>query len=146
MIGGFIWCLDTPAEFEDPCIDAQKKILSDCWNKDLVSQWILNCIESIEQRQKSVAALKLIRRLCYLFAVKSAATNDHFYQPNEFTQLVLLKYKEIYMFLDQEYQLFDLVVVELGSYMNIVRSLVRNGVDFQNGHEQNHKAQVVKCI
>ncbi len=147
MIGGFIWCLDTPTEFEDPCIDAQKKILSDCWNKDLVSHSILNCIQSIENRQKTVASLKLIRRLSYLFAVKTAATNDHFYLPNEFAQLVLWKYKEIYTFLDQEYQLFDLVVVELEAYMQAIRSLMNNGSDTQIKHQQeNHETQVYAIL
>lgn len=117
-------CPDTPDELMDSCIDIQCKILNDCFNSDLVSHWILNCIQIIQHReqQRSVmVAMKLIRHLCYLYAVKSASSNDHYQQSAEFTELVWLKYKEIYMFLNQEWHLLDLAVAEIVAYMADVR-------------------------
>ncbi|EFX82189.1 hypothetical protein DAPPUDRAFT_302623 [Daphnia pulex] len=120
----FVQCPDTPDELMDSCIDIQCKILNDCFNSDLVSHWILNCIQIIQHReqQRSVmVAMKLIRHLCYLYAVKSASSNDHYQQSAEFTELVWLKYKEIYMFLNQEWHLLDLAVAEIVAYMADVR-------------------------
>lgn len=125
VIGEFVRCQDTPADLVDPCIESQCKILDHCWNSDLVSHWILNCIQIIQQRKRQrcvTAAMKLMRHLCYLFAVKSAACNDHYQQSTEFTELVWLKYQEIYVFLDIEWHLLDQAVAEIVAYMADVRS------------------------
>lgn len=116
------------------------KIIDQYFHSDLVLEWITNCLQSINQKQHVVAAMKLLWRICYLFAVKAAASNDHYHRSEEFTQLVLLKYKEIYQSLQDELQLFDKIVDELLEYMDSVRSLIRNGVRIA---EQNHEEQVI---
>ena len=116
MIGAFLWCRDTPMECQDHCIQAFKKILDKSWSSDVVTPWIRNCIDSIRTRKRSVVAIKLLRQLCFMYASKAAAANDHYQSTDEFTQLVLLKYKQIYDVLDQECQVFDSVVDDLLFY------------------------------
>lgn len=111
-------CADTPDELIDLCIEKLKKILSDGWTCDLFSHWLFTCGQTIQAQQKLAApAMKLLRHLCYLFAVKKAAQNKHYQNSSEFNELVLLNYKEIYIFIDQEWQLFGHAIAGLVTYM-----------------------------
>lgn len=142
MIGGFIWCPDTPLELEDFCIDVFKKILTHQWRNNSVIHWVFECINRIQQRQRTVSAMKLLRQLCYMYAVKAAAFNEHYQAPSEFKQLVQLKYEGIYTALDQEWKLFDATTEDLMFYMGSVRYIVQQNVEMVN-RSHNHEIQVL---
>lgn len=136
------WRLEISVELEHCCIDTMIKILNNCWRGSLIRDWILKCIYSIQQRQRASVGMRLIRQICYLFAAKAAATNDHHQSTTEFKELVLLKYKDIYDVLDKEWRLFDEVVAELVDYFDTVYSTVWQEAIRRDGDDY-HKIQVL---
>ncbi|KAI9563463.1 hypothetical protein GHT06_010926 [Daphnia sinensis] len=125
VVGGFVFCADTPDELMDSCIEKLKKILSDGWTCDLFSNWLFTCAQAIQAQQEqrlALAAMKLLRHLCYLFAVKQAASNNHNHNSSEFRDLVFLHYKNIYTFIDQEWKLFGHAIAGFVTYVMKCRS------------------------
>lgn len=134
MIGAFLWESDAPSDCLHHSILAFKKVLDLCWASDVVTLWIRRCIDSIEEHQRSIVAMKLLRQLCFMYASKAAANNDQPQCPNEFNQLVLQNYKQIYQVLDDEFQVFYLAVDDLIFYMDAARSVVHYPAGLDAGH------------
>ncbi|XP_057376939.1 probable ubiquitin carboxyl-terminal hydrolase FAF-X [Daphnia carinata] len=123
VVAGFVFCADTSDEFIDPCID--KMILNDELTSFLFHHWLITCAQTIQLQpgqRLALAAMKLLRHLCYLFAVTQAASNNHHHNTDEFKELVLVHYKNIYRYVDQNWQVFGHVIAGFVTYVQECRS------------------------
>lgn len=131
VVEGFVFCADTADELIDSCIEIQKKILSDGWTCDLFSHWLFHLAQTIQtqpEQRLALAAMKLLRHLCYLFAVKKAASNNYYHNASEFNDLVFLHYKKIYTFIDQEWQLFGHAIAGFVTYVMECQSAANDNI------------------
>ncbi|XP_057376801.2 probable ubiquitin carboxyl-terminal hydrolase FAF-X, partial [Daphnia carinata] len=131
VVAGFAFSDNTPDELVNACIETQKKILSDGLTYDLFEHWVFTCVETVQtqpEKRQALAAMKLLRHLCYLFAVKKAALNNHNHNTNEFKDLVLVHCKNIYRRIDQEWQVFDHAIAGFVTYVRECRSAGKDDI------------------